>query len=138
RTVQANGRVLTGKMIAAQESDSCPLPRFAILAVGGEAMPLHDNRTEPKPAADPHLATVRTVCRHIEDNLEEPLTLAVLGERVGLSATHLQRIFKRITGITPRRYADACRLDRLNSRLMKKMTVTKAIHEAEYGPRCLL
>ncbi|HYT87667.1 MAG TPA: methylated-DNA--[protein]-cysteine S-methyltransferase [Gemmataceae bacterium] len=83
--------------------------------------------------ADEHLEIVRRVCRHIEDNLEEPLTLAVLGEHAGRSGSHLQRIFKRVTGITPRQYADACRLDRLKSRLKTRRTVTVALYEAGYG-----
>ncbi len=77
--------------------------------------------------------TVRHACRYIEDNLEEPLTLAVLGEQVGLSPAHLQRVFKRVTGITPRQYADACRLGRLKSRLKTRRTVTVALYEAGYG-----
>jgi AraC family transcriptional regulator of adaptative response/methylated-DNA-[protein]-cysteine methyltransferase len=45
---------------------------------------------------------VRDVCRYIEANLEESLTLAALGRPAGLSPHHLQRTFKRILGITPR------------------------------------
>jgi AraC family transcriptional regulator of adaptative response/methylated-DNA-[protein]-cysteine methyltransferase len=83
--------------------------------------------------AEPHVATVRAACRYIEANLEEPLTLAVLGSQVGLSPAHLQRIFKRVTGISPRQYADACRLGRLKSGLKTRRTVTMAMIEAGYG-----
>jgi AraC family transcriptional regulator of adaptative response/methylated-DNA-[protein]-cysteine methyltransferase len=84
-------------------------------------------------AAEPHVETVRAACRYIEANLEGPLTLAVLGEQVGLSPAHLQRIFKRVTGISPRQYADACRLGCLKSRLKSRRTVTMAMFEAGYG-----
>jgi AraC family transcriptional regulator of adaptative response/methylated-DNA-[protein]-cysteine methyltransferase len=84
-------------------------------------------------AADPHVELVRRVCRHIEANLESSPTLDALGEHVGLSPFHLQRIFKRITGITPRQYADACRLGVLKSRLKQRRTVTMAMIEAGYG-----
>jgi AraC family transcriptional regulator of adaptative response/methylated-DNA-[protein]-cysteine methyltransferase len=84
-------------------------------------------------AADPHVETVRRACRYIEANLEEPLTLAVLGQHVGLSPAHLQRTFKRVTGISPRQYADACRLGRLKARLKTRRTVTMALFEAGYG-----
>ena len=50
-----------------------------------------------------------------------------------MSAPHLQRIFKRLTGITPRQYADACRLGRLKARLRKTETVTMALYEVGYG-----
>ena len=88
----------------------------------------------PAVAADePHVETVRAACRFIETNLEGPLTLAVLGAQVGLSPAHLQRIFKRVTGISPRQYADACRLGRLKTRLKSRRTVTMAMLEAGYN-----
>jgi AraC family transcriptional regulator of adaptative response/methylated-DNA-[protein]-cysteine methyltransferase len=83
---------------------------------------------------DPHLEKVREACRLIEANLETPLTLADLGAAVDVSPAHFQRIFKRITGITPRQYADACRLGRLKTRLReRRTTVTTAMYEAGYG-----
>jgi AraC family transcriptional regulator of adaptative response/methylated-DNA-[protein]-cysteine methyltransferase len=65
--------------------------------------------------------------------MENTLTLPALGERVGLSPAHLQRVFKRVTGLSPRQYADARRLGRLKSRLKEKSTVTTALYEAGYG-----
>ena len=89
---------------------------------------------EPEPGASgAHVEAVRGVCRYIESNLEEPLTLAVLGRQAGVSAPHLQRVFKRLTGITPRQYADACRLGRLKARLRETETVTMALYEVGYG-----
>ncbi len=80
-----------------------------------------------------HVEAVRAACRYIEANLEEPLTLEVLGGQAGLSPCHFQRVFKRITGITPRQYADACRLGRLKARLREGPNVTTALYEAGYG-----
>src|SRR5262245_65879773 len=74
--------------------------------------------------------TVRRVCRHIQANLEGSLTLADLGNHAGISPAHLQRVFKRVTGITPRQYADACRLGRLKPRPTKTRTATLALNEA--------
>jgi AraC family transcriptional regulator of adaptative response/methylated-DNA-[protein]-cysteine methyltransferase len=88
----------------------------------------------PEPGASgPQVEVVRGICRYIESNLEEPLTLEVLGRRAGVSAPHLQRIFKKLTGITPRQYADACRLGRLKTRLRQRETVTMALYEVGYG-----
>jgi AraC family transcriptional regulator of adaptative response/methylated-DNA-[protein]-cysteine methyltransferase len=84
-------------------------------------------------ASDPHIEIIRGTCRHIETHLEMPLTLDVLGEQAGLSSFHLQRTFKRIVGITPRQYADACRLGVLKTRLKERRTVTMAMLEAGYG-----
>src|SRR5262245_43121063 len=99
-----------------------PPVRYA--RIGGAVMDLAD---------DPHVETVRAACRYIEENLEGQVTLAVLGGQVGLSPAHLQRIFRRVTGITPRQYADACRLGRLKARLKTRRTVTMAMYEAGYG-----
>src|SRR5262249_53419104 len=84
-------------------------------------------------AADPRAEMVRGTCRYIETHLEDPLTLDALGEQAGASPFHLQRIFKRIVGITPRQYADACRLGVLKARLKERRTVTMAMMEAGYG-----
>ncbi|HEY7159270.1 MAG TPA: bifunctional DNA-binding transcriptional regulator/O6-methylguanine-DNA methyltransferase Ada [Gemmataceae bacterium] len=84
-------------------------------------------------ATDPHVEIVRGTCRYIETHLEGALTLDALGQQARLSPFHLQRIFKRIVGITPRQYADACRLGVLKSRLKERRTVTMAMMEAGYG-----
>jgi len=94
-------------------------------------------RTEERrlPGKGPHIDRVQQVCRYIEEHLEEPLTLEVLGEQAGLSPAHLQRVFRKVMGITPRQYADACRLDRLKARLRdgRTQTVTTALYEVGYG-----
>jgi AraC family transcriptional regulator of adaptative response/methylated-DNA-[protein]-cysteine methyltransferase len=56
-----------------------------------------------------------------------------LGQLVGLSPAYLQRTFKQVMGITPRQYADACRLERLKARLREGDQVTEALYEAGYG-----
>jgi AraC family transcriptional regulator of adaptative response/methylated-DNA-[protein]-cysteine methyltransferase len=84
-------------------------------------------------AAGPHVDTIQALCRYIETHLEEPLTLDVLAVQAGLSPFHLQRTFKRITGITPRQYVDACRLGRLKERLRESNNVTTALYEAGYS-----
>src|SRR6266852_5368832 len=73
------------------------------------------------------------VCRHIEEHLDEPLTLQVLGEIAGLSPAHLHRRFKAVVGVSPREYADACRLRQLKSGLRNGQSVTGAMYDAGYG-----
>ena len=60
-------------------------------------------------------------------------TLSYLGEQIGVSRFHLQRIFKQATGVSPREYAEAHRLEKLKSRLRKGDSVTAALYEAGYG-----
>jgi AraC family transcriptional regulator of adaptative response/methylated-DNA-[protein]-cysteine methyltransferase len=80
-----------------------------------------------------HVELVQTVCRLIDDHSDEPLTLADLGAAVDLSPAHLQRVFKRVLGISPRQYADARRLGQFKARLKEKSTVTTALYQAGYG-----
>ena len=59
--------------------------------------------------AEQHAATVAELCRLIE-SAEQPPTLDAAGAaRAGLSAYHLHRVFKAVTGLTPRAYAAAHR-----------------------------
>ncbi len=92
-------------------------------------------RCRPGQAAvrEPHLELVQRACRYIESNTEGDLTLSALSEQVNLSPYHLQRLFKRIMGITPRQYVEACRLDRLKGRLKEGENVTNALYDAGYG-----
>jgi len=84
---------------------------------------------------DPQLKLVQRICRYIEsyDSPDRTLTLAEMGDQVQVSPYHLQRIFKRIMGITPRQYAEACRLSRLKALVRKGENVTRALYEAGYG-----
>jgi AraC family transcriptional regulator of adaptative response/methylated-DNA-[protein]-cysteine methyltransferase len=64
---------------------------------------------------------------------ETPPTLAALGATVGLSPFHLQRLFKKATGLSPREYANLHRAQRLKEELKAGSSVTDALYEAGYG-----
>jgi AraC family transcriptional regulator of adaptative response/methylated-DNA-[protein]-cysteine methyltransferase len=81
----------------------------------------------------PQVATVAKVCTYIEAHLDEPLTLEQLGEQVALSPSHLQRIFTRLLGVSPREYADALRIDDLKQRLRADEDVSGALYSAGYS-----
>jgi AraC family transcriptional regulator, regulatory protein of adaptative response / methylated-DNA-[protein]-cysteine methyltransferase len=76
---------------------------------------------------------VKAICRFIEQHLDEPLTLDRLGKEFHQSPFHLQRRFKAVLGITPRAYADACRLRLLKRNLQAGDSVTRAMYDAGYG-----
>jgi AraC family transcriptional regulator of adaptative response/methylated-DNA-[protein]-cysteine methyltransferase len=82
--------------------------------------------------AEQHAAKVAELCRFIE-RAEAPPTLADLAKRAGLSAYHLHRVFKDVTGLTPKAYAAAHRARRLRDELDRSGTVTEAIYGAGYG-----
>lgn len=88
------------------------------------------------PAADPALGRVRQACAAIDEALEAenpPPSLTEIAERVGLSPFHLQRLFKRHLGISPKEYADARRLARAKAMMREGESVAGAVYGAGYG-----
>jgi AraC family transcriptional regulator of adaptative response/methylated-DNA-[protein]-cysteine methyltransferase len=77
--------------------------------------------------------SVKAICRYIEQHLDEPITLDRLGKEFHQSPFHLQRRFKVVLGITPREYADSCRLRQLKRNLQAGDSVTRAMYDAGYG-----
>jgi AraC family transcriptional regulator of adaptative response/methylated-DNA-[protein]-cysteine methyltransferase len=77
-------------------------------------------------------AKVAELCRYIETAEQGP-TLAELAQRAGMSAFHLHRVFKSVTGLTPRAYAGAHRARRVQQALKRSDTITTAIYDAGYG-----
>src|SRR5687768_9252948 len=61
-------------------------------------------KPDQPPLAEVHAAKVAESCRFIEAAEGAP-PLAVLAARAGLSPHHFHRIFKAVTGVTPRAYA---------------------------------
>jgi AraC family transcriptional regulator, regulatory protein of adaptative response / methylated-DNA-[protein]-cysteine methyltransferase len=84
------------------------------------------------PRAQQYVAIVAQLCRLIESADTVP-TLDELAHHAGLSAFHLHRIFKDVTGVTPRAYATAHRVKRFRSELDRDASVTDAIFGAGYN-----
>jgi AraC family transcriptional regulator of adaptative response/methylated-DNA-[protein]-cysteine methyltransferase len=76
---------------------------------------------------------VQAACDIIRANPEERHTLNRLAGRVGLSPFHFQRTFTQLVGISPRAFAEACRLGQLKTALRKGVRVTPALYDAGYG-----
>ena len=76
---------------------------------------------------------VKAVCRYIEQHLDEPVTLSRLGSEFHQSPFHLQRSFKAVLGISPRAYADSCRMNQLKRNLQAGHSVTRAMYDAGYS-----
>jgi AraC family transcriptional regulator of adaptative response/methylated-DNA-[protein]-cysteine methyltransferase len=79
-----------------------------------------------------HAARVIEACRIIEEAQTVP-ALDELARRVGVSPYHFHRVFKQVTGLTPKAYATAHREQRVRSRLGRAATVTEAIFGAGYN-----
>lgn len=88
-------------------------------------------RCKPKDVARDEAAV-----KSVIDAIRMAETLPKLDELAlltGYSATHLQRIFKRETGLSPAAYGRALRSERVKDALEGGATVTQAIYEAGYG-----
>ena len=87
---------------------------------------------QPGPRED-RLDMIARACRMIEAAETLP-TLDTLARRSGLSPFHFHRLFKAATGVTPRAYAVAHRVGRMQSALTApNTTVTRAIYEAGFN-----
>jgi AraC family transcriptional regulator of adaptative response/methylated-DNA-[protein]-cysteine methyltransferase len=77
-------------------------------------------------------AAVAKACALI-DAAEEVPKLETLADAVGLSPFHFHRVFKSITGLTPKAYADGRRAQRVRDELIRTETVTEAIYGAGFN-----
>jgi len=89
-------------------------------------------RPDEPPRAAREAAWVAQACRMIEGAEEAP-TLEHLAARIGLSPHHFHRIFKSVTGVTPKAYALSNRAERVRTALAGPNTVTQAIYEAGFN-----
>ena len=79
-----------------------------------------------------HAALVAAACRTIESAEQAP-DLATLAAQAGLSPFHFHRVFKAVTGLTPKAYAAAHRARRVRSELVRSGSVTVALYDAGYN-----
>ena len=86
-----------------------------------------------KPTEISSQARAVTKARRLLDEAEGVLTLAELSRRVGVSPFHLQRLFKRATGLSPREYQSARRMQQVKHGLRKGSDVTTALYDAGFG-----
>jgi AraC family transcriptional regulator of adaptative response/methylated-DNA-[protein]-cysteine methyltransferase len=87
----------------------------------------------PQTAPRKHAALVAQACRLIEA-AEQPPSLDDLAQQAGLSPFHFHRVFKAVTGLTPKAYADAHRAKLVRAQLARgTSSVTEAIFDAGYN-----
>jgi AraC family transcriptional regulator of adaptative response/methylated-DNA-[protein]-cysteine methyltransferase len=89
-------------------------------------------RPDAPPRAEREAELVADACRAIEA-ADEELGLAALAARAGVSEHHFHRLFKRISGVTPKAYATAQRQRRVEHTLKREAGVTEAIYAAGYN-----
>ena len=89
-------------------------------------------KPDQRPLVEQHAAKVAEICRLIEVAETVP-GLEDLASHAGLSTYHFHRVFKAVTGLTPKAYAVAHRVKRVRRELDRSGTVTEAIFDAGYN-----
>jgi AraC family transcriptional regulator of adaptative response/methylated-DNA-[protein]-cysteine methyltransferase len=82
--------------------------------------------------AERQAEAVAKACRLIEQAEEMP-SLTALAKAAGMSRFHFHRIFRAVTGVTPKAYADANRAQRVRAALASSGSVTEAIYDAGFN-----
>ncbi|KAL2854692.1 metal binding domain of Ada-domain-containing protein [Aspergillus pseudodeflectus] len=70
-----------------------------------------------KPAVNPQLVSVQRACRTIREDIgagRKP-TLGKIAGEAGLTPSHFHRVFKRVMGVTPGKYAEGVLAERINA-----------------------
>jgi len=80
---------------------------------------------------DPQVEKILKACEMITG--DDLLTLSDLSAAVGLSSYHLQRSFKEIIGISPKKYAEAKRMERFKDEIKGGSDVVTAMYDAGFG-----
>jgi AraC family transcriptional regulator of adaptative response/methylated-DNA-[protein]-cysteine methyltransferase len=89
-------------------------------------------RPDLPPRAEREAALIAEACRTIEAAEEAP-SLAELARKADLSPHHFHRLFKRVTGVTPKAYAAAHRQSLVQANLQAGTRVTETIYAAGFN-----
>lgn len=79
-----------------------------------------------------HAHLVAIACRHIEQAETVP-SLEALAALSGFSPFHFHRVFKAVTGLTPKGYASAHRSRKVRDGLKDNISVTDALYDAGFN-----
>ena len=89
-------------------------------------------RPNERPLAARRAEAIAKACRLIEEAEDTP-DMDAVSAAIGMSRFHFQRVFKTITGLTPKAYTLAHRANRVREQLKRSATVTDAIYEAGFN-----
>jgi AraC family transcriptional regulator of adaptative response/methylated-DNA-[protein]-cysteine methyltransferase len=89
-------------------------------------------RPNEVPQTERWASAVRKACRLIEEAEEAP-SLEALARSAGMSRFHFHRVFKAVTGVTPRVYRGGYLAERVRNELTRRKTVTEAMYGAGFN-----
>ena len=91
-------------------------------------------RCKPEEAGELSAGTkiVRDACRRIDEAEDFP-KVEDLAVAAGISAAHMNRLFHKVTGLSPKAYMAGLKAGRIRDALPDASSVTEALYEAGYG-----
>ena len=76
---------------------------------------------------------VESICKFIKSNPSRNVSLHTLETRFGMSRFYIQKTFKEVMGISPRKYAEECRILLLKKNLKEDQPIPRAVYKAGYN-----
>jgi AraC family transcriptional regulator of adaptative response/methylated-DNA-[protein]-cysteine methyltransferase len=101
-------------------------------AEGAGFRPCRRCRPDEPALAQRQAAAISAICQSMETAEEMP-TLTDLAAQAGMSPYHFHRLFKSVTGLTPKAYGAALRARRLRGTMIQGGSVTEALLDAGYN-----
>lgn len=129
------GVITTGVYCPSGSQARLPRPENVVFfdtAAQAEAAGFRPSKRADALVAAKHAEVVADACRLI-DSSDVALNLGELAEVAGMSTFHFHRIFKKLTGLTPKAYSAASLRSRVREQLANKGTITQALYDAGYN-----
>jgi AraC family transcriptional regulator, regulatory protein of adaptative response / methylated-DNA-[protein]-cysteine methyltransferase len=89
-------------------------------------------RPDDPDAQDKRATAMEKACRLIEAAEATP-DFDSIAKQVGFSRFHFQRVFKEVTGVTPRSYFAQCRMRKVQTEVVRSPTITQAIYDSGFN-----
>lgn len=84
-------------------------------------------------ATEDRMRLVESICNYIKLHPSANLTLPALEKIFSLNRFTLQKTFKELMGITPRKYVEECRINLLKKNLKEGEPIPRAVYSAGYN-----
>jgi AraC family transcriptional regulator of adaptative response/methylated-DNA-[protein]-cysteine methyltransferase len=101
-------------------------------ARAGGFRPCRRCRPDEAPLSREWADAVARACRTIEQSADAP-PVAALANGAAMSSSHFSRVFKQVTGLTPKAYAQSVRASRLRNELQGGGSIADAVYGAGFG-----
>lgn len=88
-------------------------------------------RPQQVESLDPQIVKIMKACELIES--DEIFSLEILASELDLSPYHLQRSFKEMIGVSPKKYSEAKRMEKFKNELRDGSDVVTAMYDAGFG-----